>query len=142
MMRFLVPVDGSPHSERAVAHVIRLAQCCGEPPEVHLINVRAPVDSWEVRSFLTEAEVARIQQKEGEEDLRAVRTLLDAAGVVYQAQILSGPIAQTIADYADTHHCDQIIMGTHGRGGLANLFLGSVAAKVIHLANIPITLIR
>jgi nucleotide-binding universal stress UspA family protein len=33
-------------------------------------------------------------------------------------------------------------MGTHGRGGLANLFLGSVATKVVHLAEVPVTLVR
>lgn len=141
MMRFLVPVDGSPHSERAVAHVIRLAQC-QERPEIHLINVREPVDSWEVRRFLTEEEIVRIQQSEGEEDLRGARALLDAAGVGYQARVLTGPVSQAIAEYAVAQGCDQIIMGTHGRGGLATLFLGSVAAKVIHLAPIPITLVR
>lgn len=141
MMRFLVPVDGSTHGERAIAHVIRLAKC-RDKPDIHLINVREPVDSWEVRRFLTEEEIARIQQREGEEDLRAARALLDAAGVAYEAQVLAGPVAQTIAHYADTHQCDQIIMGTHGRGGLATLFLGSVAAKVIHLAHVPVTLVR
>jgi nucleotide-binding universal stress UspA family protein len=141
MMRFLVPVDGSTHGERAIAHVIRLAKC-RDKPDIHLINVREPVDSWEVRRFLTEEEIARVQQSEGEEDLRAARALLDAAGVAYEAQVLAGPVAQTIAHYADTHKCDQIIMGTHGRGGLATLFLGSVAAKVIHLAHVPVTLVR
>jgi nucleotide-binding universal stress UspA family protein len=141
MMRFLVPVDGSTHGERAIAHVIRLAKC-RDKPDIHLINVREPVDSWEVRRFLTEEEIARVQQREGEEDLRAARALLDAAGVAYEAQVLAGPVAQTIAHYADTHKCDQIIMGTHGRGGLATLFLGSVAAKVIHLAHVPVTLVR
>lgn len=141
MMRFLVPVDGSIHSERAVQHLIRLAEC-REAAEIHLINVREPVDSWEVRRFLTEEEIQRMQQSEGEEDLRGARALLDAAGLPYEARVLAGPVPQTIADYAVTRHCDQIIMGTHGRGGLATLFLGSVAAKVIHLAPVPVTLVR
>jgi nucleotide-binding universal stress UspA family protein len=141
MMRFLIPVDGSLHCERAIQHLIRLAKC-REALEIHLINVREPVDSWEVRSFLTEEEIARIQQSEGVEDLRSARALLDAAGLAYEAQVLAGPVAQTIAHYADSHQCDQIIMGTHGRGGLASLFLGSEAAKVIHLAHVPVTLVK
>ena len=141
MMRFLVPVDGSLHCERAIQHLIRLAKC-REALEIHLINVREPVDSWEVRRFLTEEEIARIQQSEGVEDLRSARALLDAAGLAYEAQVLAGPVAQTIAHYADSHQCDQIIMGTHGRGGLASLFLGSEAAKVIHLAHVPVTLVK
>lgn len=141
MMRFLVPVDGSPHSERTIQHVIHLARCL-ETPEIHLINVREPVDSWEVRRFLTDEEIAQMQQSEGEQDLRGARALLDAAGLAYEARVLAGPVPQTIADYARTHGCHQIIMGTHGRGGLANLFLGSVATKVVHLAQVPVTLVR
>lgn len=141
MMRFLVPVDGSTHAERVIAHVIRLAEC-RDKPDIHLINVREPVDSWEVRRFLTEEEIARIQQSEGEEDLRGARALLDAAGLTYAAEVLAGPVPQTIAQYAATHQCHHIVMGTHGRGGLATLFLGSVAAKVIHLAHVPVTLVR
>ena len=53
-----------------------------------------------------------------------------------------GPVAPTIADYAAEQGCDSIVMGTHGRGGLADLFLGSVAAKVIHLTRLPVTLIK
>jgi nucleotide-binding universal stress UspA family protein len=121
--------------------VIHLAQC-QEVPEIHLINVREPVSSWEVRSFLTDEEIAQMQQSEGEQDLRDARALLDAAGLTYETRVLAGPVPQTIADYADAHGCHQIIMGTHGRGGLANLFLGSVATKVVHLAKVPVTLVR
>ncbi len=140
-MKFLVPVDGSECCERAVAHVIRLAQC-RESPEIHLLNVREPVSAWEVRRFLNDAEVAEMQQREGESDVSAARALLDAAGLAYQVQIMAGPVAQTIADTARRKGCDSIVMGTHGRGGLATLFLGSVAAKVIHLSEIPVTLVR
>jgi nucleotide-binding universal stress UspA family protein len=113
MMRFLVPVDGSLHCERAIQHLIPLAKCL-EVLEILLINVREPVDSWEVRRFLTEEEIARIQQSEGEEDLRSARALLDAAGLAYEAQVLAGPVAQTIAHYADSHQCDQIILAPTG----------------------------
>jgi nucleotide-binding universal stress UspA family protein len=142
MMRLLVPVDGSPHAERAVQHLIRLAQCREIAPEIHLINVREPVDSWEVRHFLTEEEIGRMQRDEGEEDLRSARALLDAAGLAYDAQVLNGPVAQTIADQAERLHCDAIFMGSHGRGHLAGLFLGSVATKVVHLSRVPVTLVK
>ena len=73
---------------------------------------------------------------------REAKALLDAAGIAYEAKVLVGPVAQTIADYAAEQGCDSIVMGTHGRGGLAELFLGSVAAKVIHLTRLPVTLIK
>ena len=140
-MKFLVPSDGSDNAVRAVAHVIRLARC-REPVEVLLLNVRVPVDAWEVRRFLTEEEITALQQKEGEDDLTTSRALLDEAGVPYTAQVADGPVAQTIARMADDSGCDQIVMGTHGRGGIASLFLGSTAAKVVHLAKVPVTLVK
>lgn len=141
MLTFLVPFDDSVHSTRAVEHVIRIAQC-RDAPKIHLLNVREPAHSWQVRSFLNEEEIASIQQGEGEADLRRARDLLDQSGVAYESHVVAGPIAQTIAEFAQTHGCDHIFMGTHGRGGLVGLFLGSVAAKVIHLAQVPVTVVK
>jgi nucleotide-binding universal stress UspA family protein len=140
-MKFLVPVDGSASSLRAVSYLVRLAKC-REVVEILLLNVREPADAWEIRRFLNAEEIARIQQQEGEVDLSAAKALLDAAGITYDAKVLVGPVAPTIADYAAEQGCDSIVMGTHGRGGLADLFLGSVAAKVIHLIRLPVTLIK
>jgi nucleotide-binding universal stress UspA family protein len=140
-MKFLVPVDGSECSLRAVAYLIRLAKC-REVVEIQLLNVREPADAWEIRRFLNADEIGKLQQSEGELNLAEAKALLDKAGVPYRAQVRVGPLAQTIADYAAEQACDSIVMGTHGRGGLVELFLGSVAAKVIHLTRLPVTLIK
>jgi nucleotide-binding universal stress UspA family protein len=142
MMRFLIPVDGSLHSLKAVRHVVRLATCRETTPEIVLLNVRDLVDTWEVRRFLSDAEIARIQQGEGEDDLGEARALLDDAGLAYRAEVLTGPVAQTIAEYGESQGCDAIVMGSHGRGALMELFLGSVATKVVHLSRIPVTLVK
>ena len=140
-MKFLVPVDGSACSLRAVAYLIRLAKC-REVVEIQLLNVREPADAWEIRRFLNADEIGKLQQSEGEVDLAEAKALLDKAGVPYRAQVRVGPLAQTIADYAAEQGCDSIVMGTHGRGGLTDLFLGSVASKVVHLTRLPVTLIK
>lgn len=141
MIKFLIPVDGSEPSDNAVRHLIRLAREL-EAVEIHLLNVRDPVAAWEVRRFLTEEEIGQTQRAEGENELQSARALLDAAGLAYSAEVRIGPVAQTIADCAAERGCDAILMGSHGRGGLANLLLGSVATKVVHLAPIPVTLVR
>lgn len=141
MIKFLIPVDGSEPSDNAVRHLIRLAREL-EAVEIHLLNVRDPVAAWEVRRFLTEEEIDQAQRAEGENELQSARALLDAAGLTYSAEVRIGSIAQTIADYAAEQGCDAILMGSHGRGGLANLLLGSVATKVVHLAPVPVTLVR
>jgi nucleotide-binding universal stress UspA family protein len=140
-MRFLIPVDGSECSRRAIEHAIRLARCPG-PPEIHVLHVRPPVDAWEVRSFLSDEEIEQTQQHEGEASLREARDLLDAAGVAYHAHVAVGPIPETIARFADENACDLIVMGTHGRGGLSQILLGSVATQVVHLSHVPVTLVK
>jgi nucleotide-binding universal stress UspA family protein len=140
-MRYLIPVDGSECSRRAVEHAIRLARC-PESPVIHLLHVRPPVEAWEVRSFLNDEEIEQEQQREGEACLREARDLLDAAGVAYQAHVAVGSIAETIARYADENGCDFIVMGTHGRGGLSRILMGSVATQVVHLSQLPVTLVK
>lgn len=50
--------------------------------------------------------------------------------------------AITIVDYAKDHKIDVIVMGTHGRGGLAHLVMGSVAERVVRSAPCPVLTVR
>lgn len=142
-MKILLPVDGSESSARAVEHVIKMAHQ-EALPEIHLLHVRPLIDSWEVRRFLTPSEIAAMQQHEGEEELRACRALLDAAGMPYQYEVLvgDGQVAAAITHYAESKGCDLIVMGTHGRTGLRHLLMGSVTTDVIHGSQIPVTLVK
>jgi nucleotide-binding universal stress UspA family protein len=141
MIRLLVAVDGSRNSLRAVRYVVRTIGRL-QPVEVHLVNVQEPVDSLEVRRFMLPRDIGRMQRRRGADQLRAARALLDKARITYQAHALIGRVAETIVGFARRRRCDLIIMGTRGRSALANLLLGSVATKVIHLAQIPVTLVK
>jgi len=55
---------------------------------------------------------------------------------------VQGDVAATIVRLASEFGCNQIVMGSHGRTGLTGLLMGSVASKVMHLAQIPITFIK
>ena len=67
---------------------------------------------------------------------------LDAAGVAYVHHIAVGEAAEVIVQFAEEKHCDEILMGTRGLGGAVSLLLGSVATKVIHLAKVPVLLVK
>jgi nucleotide-binding universal stress UspA family protein len=54
----------------------------------------------------------------------------------------TGLAAQEIVRLADERGVDQIIMGTHGRGAVGSLLLGSVAQRVVHRAKMPVLLVR
>lgn len=58
------------------------------------------------------------------------------------AVIVSSTPAAAILDYAKAHDIDVIVMGTHGRGALAHLMLGSVAERVVRLAPCPVLTVR
>jgi nucleotide-binding universal stress UspA family protein len=53
-----------------------------------------------------------------------------------------GNAAAVIIEVAQEQGCDLIVMGTHGRTGVAHLFLGSVAEKVVRTAPCPVLTIR
>ena len=50
--------------------------------------------------------------------------------------------AASIVAYAQASEIDMIVMGTHGRGGLSHLLLGSVADRVVRTAPCPVMVIR
>lgn len=141
MRKALVPVDGSANSDRAVQHVLMLAQT-NPALEVLLLNVQPEVDDWQVRRFLKKEEVEAMEEAKGGDALVSARAILDAAQIKYQPLVLIGPVAETIAQTAAAEQCDGIVMGTHGLGAAASMLLGSVSTEVIQHATVPVTLVK
>lgn len=140
-MKILLPVDGSAHSDRATQHVITMLQGCGGH-QVLLINVQAPIDAPEVRSHMRADEIEAMQTSRGGDALVSARALLEKAGIACAPNVLLGPVAETIAQFAADQGCDQIVMGTRGLGALGGMLMGSVATKLLHLTDRPVTLVK
>ncbi len=142
-MRVVVAVDGSECSQRAVEHLIKKRAFYRDPEqlEIHLLNVQHPLHG-DVNMFIDHDETRRYHHDQGLEALQPARKLLDQAGVKYTFHISLGNPAEVIARYAAEKHCDQIIMGTHGRGMVAGLLLGSTTSKVLHLTSVPLVLVK
>ena len=141
MLKILIPVDGSSYSERAVKQVLELADS-GAKLEITLLNVQIPIASGHVRMFISQDEVNSYHQDEGLAALASSRALLEAAGVPYSYHIAVGRVAETIVRFAREGNIDKIVMGTHGRGGLLELLLGSVAHEVLKIATVPVLLVK
>jgi len=140
-MKILLAVDGSGHSDRAAQHVIALLQGCGGH-ELHVVNVQAPIDAPEVRSHMTAGEIEAMQETRGGDALVSARALLDAAGIAHVPAVLLGPVAESIVRYATAQGCEKIVMGTRGLGALGGALMGSVSTRVLHLADLPVTLVK
>jgi nucleotide-binding universal stress UspA family protein len=142
MLKALVPVDGSSNSLCAVRHAIKLVQD-REPLEVHLLNVQ-PSLHGDVTSFVSKENVREFHLEEGEKALAKACELLREAGIPFTKHVYVGQPAQIIAELARELRCDKVIMGTHGRGTITQLLMGSVSHEAIHQMDpeIPITLVK
>jgi len=139
MLKVLIPVDGSDNSLRVVRHVIDKAALYKDPVEIHLLNVQRPFPGT-IRGVKEQAE--QYHRDEGDKALAGVRKLLDDAGLKYTCHISVGDAAEVIASYCHDRRLDQIIMGTRGAGAVANMLMGSVASKVLHLVDVPVLLVK
>lgn len=142
MHKILVPVDGSENALRAVDHVIQLAKEVG-PLNVVVVNVQEPPMIYgEVQVYMSKQEAERYRVMASERALAETASRLKAAGIEHTVAALEGEIAPTIARYAEQCGCDSIVMGTRGMSALANIIMGSVANKLIHLTKLPVTLVK
>jgi nucleotide-binding universal stress UspA family protein len=142
MAKLLVAVDGSDNSARVVDFLIRESALYRAPIEVHLLNAQMTLAGVNVKMFISVDALNEYYKEEGEKALASARRQLDAAKVSYIPHISAGDPAEVIAAFAKTHGCDHIMMGSRGLGAVPGLVLGSVVTKVLHLTQVPITLIR
>src|SRR5579863_2254302 len=64
------------------------------------------------------------------------------AGLKFESHVYIGDVVACILDALGKHQCDLLVMATHGRRGLARMFLGSVAEAIVRKANCPVLTIR
>lgn len=138
--RILVPTDGSAGTRRAVEHAASLAAT--HEAEIHALYV---VNTASYASFSMETTwegVDEMLRDEGEQAVAAVEEIATKYGVPVETTIREGSPSREIARYAEREGCDLIAMGTHGRGGIDRLLLGSVAERVVRSSNIPVLTVR
>lgn len=142
MLTLLIATDGSAYSERAVDYVLRRAAASREPVQAHLLNVQLPLAGVNVKLFISQESQQNYYRDEAMTVLEAPRQRLVGAGIACEHHIGVGDPGQVIADYVRSKGCDEVVMGTHGRGFLAGAVMGSVAQKVAHLSPVPVVLVK
>ncbi|MDP3539802.1 MAG: universal stress protein [Azonexus sp.] len=142
MMKILLPVDGSDCALRAVDHLIAHSAWFREVPEIHLLHVHAPIPIGRVQAHVGKETLHAYYLEESQAQLVAAQQRLDAAERFHTTHIHVGLPAEIIAKISGELGCDLIIMGTHGRSGVVGLVMGSVANRVLHLANCPVLLVK
>jgi nucleotide-binding universal stress UspA family protein len=143
MLKIVLPVDGSESALRATRKLIDTIDWYRERPAVELCTVHLPLPHVpNMGQFVSHEMVQKYYDDESNAMLAPSRGVLDEAGVAYTVTRLVGPIAETIVEHAAKSGADMIFMGTRGLSALANMALGSVTTRVLHLAHIPVVLIH
>lgn len=141
-MKILIPIDGSDSANRAVDQVVATASLLKDTPQIFLLNVQWNIASVNVKLFINQETINDYYREQGLAALAVAREKLDAAGLTYTYHISIGTPAEAIVQYAQEQQVDQIAMGAQGQNALAALLLGSVVNKVLHIATMPVLLVK
>lgn len=140
--KILIPVDGSPASLRALDFAIRRL-VRGKGDSLVLLHVQnlGSVDIADVSAAIPDF-VSNAASQASTQALHDAVRKCESSRIAFKSIAKAGPVAVTIAAIAREESVGQIVMGTRGLGSIQGLLLGSVATQVIHLTEVPITLIK
>lgn len=139
-MHVLVPIDDSDPAREALEHAATTS------PDVEITALH-----------VVEPSVAAPRREDGpygvqlpatadEDRLEAVfepaRAFADEHDVSLRTEVLVGPPARSIVQFATDADVDRIVIGSHGRTGVSRVLLGSVAERVVRRAPVPVTVVR
>lgn len=136
--KILLPVDGSPHSDRAAEYAVELAKTSGA--EILVLHCHKPAPK-----FLGQPNFDQAAEKLSEQSGKIIdfyQTMLSMNNIPFDQLSVGGSAAQVITDTALAERCDLIVMGSKGKSNLEGLIIGSVTHKVLHLAPCPVLVTR
>ncbi|MCL6547301.1 MAG: universal stress protein [Alicyclobacillus sp.] len=140
MRKFIYATDGSDSAKKAGEMAGRLLDAFPEA-ELLVVHVIRPVFVGDALGFadssgydLGEDAAKRIEQE--------VRQLFSRWEGRVRFRATTGSPAIAISEVADAEHADLIIMGSHGRGAVDRLLLGSVSHGVLNRAHVPVLVVR
>ena len=133
--RILVPLDGSRRAAAALPHAVALASATAAPISLLAVVASLPLHAGLPSAAGQEADERRVVVSTAY--LEAVATPLRTRGLAVATTVRHGDPASEILAESEEEGCWLIVMGTHGRTGLARLRAGSVAQRVLRHATIP-----
>jgi nucleotide-binding universal stress UspA family protein len=141
--RILHPSDFSRASSAAFKKAVEMAKSNrGELMLVHVLNPVIPVAGDGYVSPKMYEEIAASNRAWAQKELNKLVAKAKASGVRAKATVLEGSAHDQIVRFARSKHADLLVLGTHGRSGIAKLFLGSVAGRVVAAASCPVLTVR
>ena len=134
LKRVLIPTDFSETSAAALRYGIELARRFSA--RLYLFHV--PPNPGEAADAEYPLGIFEIMHNDAHDRLRQLLTREEVSELRPECAMRIGMPAEEILKYAAEHEVDLIVIGTHGREGLARLLLGSVAETVVRRASCPV----
>jgi nucleotide-binding universal stress UspA family protein len=141
--KVLIATDFSDASEAAAQYAKLLAGAFGA--QLHVLHV---LEDLAAHAWTTEVYVAALpgvheeMQRQAQERLDLVLTPDDVKRYSAVVALRSGSPFVEVVRYAREEGIDLIVLGTHGRGAIAHMLLGSVAERVVRKAHCPVMTVR
>jgi nucleotide-binding universal stress UspA family protein len=143
LRRILHPSDFSRASGAAFARATAMAKA--DRAQLLLVHVLAPPIPIAGEGYISPKvydDLEASARTYGQKHLGTLQAKARKAGVKAVTLLLDGVAHEQIARAAKSKKADLIVIGTHGRTGLAKFFLGSVASRVVAAAPCPVLTVR
>ena len=136
--KILVPLDGSKHSMDGLHEAIEIAKpfgaritgLCVIPtnPPIPLVGLKTPF-----KSYMTDGAAKFMAES---------KKMASRNGVDFHGKLIYGEPSLEIANFANAKKYDLVVIGSRGRSGLKELFLGSIANSVVHRSQVPVLVLK
>ena len=138
-LNVLTPLDFSELSVPTLDMAVRLVAPEGRATLLHVVEWLPVVTEGAFGVYPHRRDIEQLKDL-SREKLRAYA--LERPQTRLVAEVREGRPAAAILDLAETLHPDLIVIGSHGRGGLDHLLLGSVTERVLRRARVPVLVVR
>ena len=140
-MKILLAVDGSKFTKKMLAY-LTTHDALFSPTHDYTIFTVQPGLPARASAVVGKSVVDSYQTEEAEKVLAPVGKFLLRHGIDAKSSWKVGHAGETIAKFADSGKFDMVIMGSHGRGELLKMVMGSVATQVLAHCGVPVLLVR
>jgi nucleotide-binding universal stress UspA family protein len=141
IQRILLATDSSAQARHALAYAAELSARLGVPLVIatafQIPNYPLP----EGALIASESTVAQLLERASRDVALEKQSAVELGAQGVETVVIEGPPASEIVRLAKERACDLIVMGSHGRGGLARAILGSVADRVMRTAHCPVMIV-
>jgi nucleotide-binding universal stress UspA family protein len=136
--RILVPLDGSKNSIGGLEEAIRIAKPVNASiTGLCVIPTVPPITMPGIQTGFRDQ-----MTDDAAKFMAEAKKIASRNGITFHGKLIYGIAVIDIADFANKKKYDLVVIGSHGRGSIKEMFLGSVSNAVVHKSKIPVLVVK